>query len=51
MTTLEDLQEVTGEGPCLDAFRHSTRFSLALGNQPNLRWPEFTRSPSPLASR
>jgi hypothetical protein len=43
MTRLEDLQDVTGEGPCLDAFRYSTHFSLALDNQPNLRWPEFTR--------
>ncbi|WP_432938309.1 ANTAR domain-containing protein [Kribbella sp. CA-253562] len=44
MATLEDLQDVTGEGPCLDAFRHSTHFSLAVDNQPNQRWPEFARS-------
>jgi hypothetical protein len=44
MATLEDLQYVTGEGPCLDAFRHSTHFTLALDNKPNPRWPEFARS-------
>ncbi|WBQ08316.1 ANTAR domain-containing protein [Kribbella sp. CA-293567] len=44
MATLEDLQDVTGEGPCLDAFRYSTYFTLALENEPNLRWPEFARS-------
>ncbi|MEU0090648.1 ANTAR domain-containing protein [Kribbella sp. NPDC006257] len=44
MATLEDLQDVTGEGPCLDAFRYSTYFTLAVDNQPNPRWPEFARS-------
>jgi hypothetical protein len=44
MTRLEDLQDVTGEGPCLDAFRFSTHFSLTVDDQPNLRWPEFTRA-------
>ncbi|MFI5707095.1 GAF and ANTAR domain-containing protein [Kribbella sp. NPDC051620] len=44
MATLEDLQDVTGEGPCLDAFRHSTHFVLALNDRPGGRWPEFARS-------
>jgi hypothetical protein len=44
MVTLEDLQDVTGEGPCFDAFRYRTHFTLAVENRPNVRWPEFTRS-------
>lgn len=44
MATLEDLQDVTGEGPCLDAFQHSTHFVLAVDGMPNGRWPEFSRS-------
>ncbi|MEU4393881.1 ANTAR domain-containing protein [Kribbella sp. NPDC023855] len=44
MARLVDLQDVTGQGPCLDAFRYSTHFTLALNDQPNLRWPEFARS-------
>lgn len=41
---LDDLQDVTGEGPCLDAFRHSTQFQVGIDSQPDPRWPEFTRA-------
>ncbi|WP_433019448.1 GAF and ANTAR domain-containing protein [Kribbella sp. CA-294648] len=44
MARLEDLQDVTGEGPCLDAFRYSTHFTLVVNDRPNVRWPEFARS-------
>ncbi|WBQ07924.1 GAF and ANTAR domain-containing protein [Kribbella sp. CA-293567] len=44
ITTLEDLQDVIGEGPCLDAFRHRTHFEVTVNNWPDPRWPEFTRS-------
>lgn len=44
MTRLEDLQDVTGEGPCLDAYRHSTYFAAAIESDPDPRWPEFTRA-------
>jgi hypothetical protein len=43
-TRLEDLQDVTGEGPCRDAFRYSTYFRLTVDSEPNQRWPEFTRA-------
>ncbi|WP_344222219.1 ANTAR domain-containing protein [Kribbella sancticallisti] len=41
---LEDLQDVTGEGPCLDAFRYGTYFTLTVDETPDTRWPEFTRA-------
>jgi hypothetical protein len=44
VSRLEDLQDVIGEGPCLDAFRHNTYFSATIDGQPDYRWPEFSRA-------
>ncbi len=41
---LEDLQDLIGEGPCLDAFRFATPFDLRVDEEPSSRWPEFARA-------
>jgi hypothetical protein len=43
-TVLEDLQDLVGQGPCLDAYRQEIPTSMAVGNQPDPRWPEFSRA-------
>lgn len=41
---LADLEDVTGEGPALAAFRSGTQVVAWLGETPAERWPEFTRA-------
>lgn len=39
---LEDLQDVTGEGPCRDAYRLNEPIVATLGDDSTSRWPAFT---------
>jgi hypothetical protein len=43
-TVLEDLQDLVGQGPCLDAYRHETPMVMTVRDQPDARWPEFSRA-------
>jgi hypothetical protein len=42
--SLEDLQDVVGQGPCLDAYRNGTAETMTVRDQPDRRWPEFSRA-------
>ena len=39
---LEDLQDVTGEGPCRDAYRLNQPIVATIGDDSASRWPAFT---------
>jgi hypothetical protein len=39
---LEDLQEVTGEGPCRDAYRLNVPIVVTVGHDAANRWPSYT---------
>lgn len=41
--TLEDVQDVVGEGPCRDAYRDDTPVTADVGGEPDGRWIEFSR--------
>ncbi|MFC0623478.1 ANTAR domain-containing protein [Kribbella deserti] len=41
---LANLQEVTGQGPCREAFQHGTYFTVDLDDRFDPRWPEFSRA-------
>jgi hypothetical protein len=41
---LEDLQDVTGEGPCRDAYRLNELVVATLGEASEKRWPAFARA-------
>jgi hypothetical protein len=43
-TVLEDLQDLVGQGPCLHAYRQQTPTTTAVRDQPDPRWPEFSRA-------
>jgi hypothetical protein len=43
-TVLEDLQDLVGQGPCLEAYRQQTPMTTAVGAQSDPRWPEFSRA-------
>jgi hypothetical protein len=43
-TVLEDLQDLVGQGPCLDAYRQQTPTAMTVQDQPDPRWPEFSRA-------
>ncbi|MEV6283877.1 GAF and ANTAR domain-containing protein [Kribbella sp. NPDC051770] len=41
---LQDLQDITGEGPCRDAYRTARSTVARLGDGARRTWPEFTRA-------
>jgi len=41
---IEDLQDVIGQGPCLDAYRNGSPVTMTVRDQPDERWPEFSRA-------
>lgn len=41
---LEDLQDVVGQGPSLSAYQQGTAFTMTVRDQPDARWPEFSRA-------
>jgi hypothetical protein len=43
-STLEDLQDVVGQGPCLDAYRNGTAVTMTVRDEPDPRWTEFSRA-------
>ncbi|GAA1583878.1 GAF domain-containing protein [Kribbella sancticallisti] len=43
-TGLEDLQDVVGQGPCHDAYLHGRPIVMTVDDQPDPRWPEFSRA-------
>jgi len=40
----EDLQDVLGQGPCITAFSATAPVTTTLDDQPDPRWPEFSRT-------
>ncbi len=44
MARLQDVQDLVGEGPCLDAARSGTYRTLEIGRQVAPCWPEFVRA-------
>jgi hypothetical protein len=42
--TLEDLQDVIGQGPCHDAYQERKATTMTVRDQPDLEWPEFSRA-------
>lgn len=43
-TALENLQDLTGQGPCLTAYRQQCHAATSVRDQPDPRWPEFSRA-------
>jgi GAF domain/ANTAR domain len=43
-TSLENLQDVTGQGPCLTAYQQQFHVATSVRDQPDPRWPEFSRA-------
>ncbi|TDD17990.1 ANTAR domain-containing protein [Kribbella turkmenica] len=41
---LEDLQDVLGQGPCVTAAAAATTVTAVVRDQPDPRWPEFSRA-------
>ncbi|MEV0287026.1 MULTISPECIES: GAF and ANTAR domain-containing protein [unclassified Kribbella] len=39
-----DLQDVLGQGPCVDAYGATAPVAMTVGEQPDARWPEFSRA-------
>jgi hypothetical protein len=42
--TLEDLQDVIGQGPCHDAYRDRKAMTMTVRDQPDPHWTEFSRA-------
>ena len=43
-STLEDLQDLVGQGPCRDSYTFGVAVSATVRDAPDARWPEFCRS-------